>query len=646
MQGAFRMTRWNVRESARLLLRGSSWFTAIFQAALISASLLFAWLLRFGFALPYRRVLFVSAPILVVIRLVAVARFGLLHGWWRYTSVRDAVDIAKAVTVGSAAYYLVMRYVVAAGFPRSIYVLEAILTAGALAGVRLASRILFESARQDFTSSKRVALIGGGIAAQTILRDIETPGSGYRVVACVDDDATKIGMKIQGVPVLGTVDQLPQILERNPCDEIFIAAPSATNAQMQRIVSICRRTGLRFRTIPALRDIIGGRIGVDQLRDVNLEDLLGRDPVQIDLAAVEKRVRGKVVLVTGAVGSIGSELCRQIQGFAPAKLVCVDQSETGIFYLERELENRKCAAKLVFCVADVGDSVRMRAVLREHRPEIIFHTAAYKHVPVMETNVHVAVKNNVFALLSLLEIAEEEQCRAFVLVSSDKAVRPTSVMGATKRIGELILSCRPAGQMQCVAVRFGNVLGSSGSVVCVFKEQLRRNQPLTVTHPEIRRFFMTTREAVSLVLDAFAVGAHGDILVLDMGEPIRIATLARTLAELSGKNGAQPTIRFTGLRPGEKLYEELLYSSEKVLPTASQKVRKVRGPSLEWPGLATQLEELRNSLSGHSVASIRAQLQKIVPEYSFPAVGSEAGSDAQPALAEGDRHLVRATAAT
>jgi FlaA1/EpsC-like NDP-sugar epimerase len=628
-----------------MLLRGSSWFVAMFQAGLISASLLLAWLLRFGFSLPHRRLLFISAPLLILIRLAAVARFRLLHGWWRYTSVSDAVDIAKAVTLGSAAFYFTIGFVLGiVGFPRSIYILEALLTAGMLAGVRLLSRILAESARQDFTSSKKVVLIGGGFAAQTILREIERPGSAYRAVACVDDDPTKIGMKIQGVPVLGTVDQLSQILERHPADEIFITVPTATSSQMRRFVSVCQKTGVKFRTIPVLQDVIGGRIGVNQLREVNLEDLLGRDPVQIDLAAVEERVRERVILVTGAAGSIGSELCRQIQQYGPAKLVCLDQSETGIFHLQRELENREPRTDLVFCVADIGDCVRMRAVLQAHRPEIIFHAAAYKHVPVMEANVHEAVKNNVFSLLSLLEIAEEQRCKSFVLISSDKAVRPTSIMGVTKRVGELILSCKPANDMQCVAVRFGNVLGSSGSVVRVFQEQLRNNQPLTVTHPEIRRFFMTCREAVSLVLEAFATGANGDILVLDMGESVRIATLARTLAELSAKSDAQPNIQFTGLRPGEKLYEELFYPAEAVLPTASQKVKKARGAPLEWSTLASQLEELRVSLTIDGAAPVRAQLKQIVPEYSYRT--SEQATSAQDTSSTKEHRLARATAGT
>ncbi len=294
---------------------------------------------------------------------------------------------------------------------------------------------------------------------------------------------------------------------------------------------------------------------------MNLEDLLGRDPVQIDLGAVRKRIEGRVVLVTGAAGSIGSELCRQILEYWPATLLCVDQSETGIFYLEQELSKLAAAGKVVFCVADVGDAERVSKIFAGYRPEAVFHAAAYKHVPVMERNVEEAVRNNIFALTGLLEIAEEHGCGSFVVISSDKAVNPTSMMGATKRIGELITASRPNNGMRCVAVRFGNVLGSNGSVVPLFQEQLRKDEVLSITHPDIKRFFMTGREAVSLVLQAFTIGEGGDTLALDMGKPVRILDLARKLIVLSGRSEREVSIRFTGLREGEKLKEELYYAA-------------------------------------------------------------------------------------
>jgi FlaA1/EpsC-like NDP-sugar epimerase len=349
-----------------------------------------------------------------------------------------------------------------------------------------------------------------------------------------------------------------------------------------------------------------------------LEDLLGRDPVQIDLDAVHREIVGRTVLVTGAAGSIGSELCRQILDYGPARLICLDQNETGLFFLRLNLIQHKNGSQLVLRVADICDSERVSALLSEFTPEVIFHAAAYKHVPMMESNVQEAVKNNVLALIGLLDLAAAAGCKGFVLISSDKAVNPTNVMGATKRICELIISSRPPNGMRCVSVRFGNVLGSSGSVIPVLKRQLRNHQPLTITHPEIKRFFMITPEAVALVLQAFAIGDHGDILVLDMGESIRILDLARSLIRLSGKFEHDVQIQFTGLRDGEKLEEELFYSHEQVLPTSCGKIKRTTGTLKDWHGLCRQLEELRLSMSVDGVAPIRAKIKEIVPEYSLP----------------------------
>jgi FlaA1/EpsC-like NDP-sugar epimerase len=373
---------------------------------------------------------------------------------------------------------------------------------------------------------------------------------------------------------------------------------------------------MKFKTVPSLGDIIDERINVSQFRDVRLEDLLGRDQVEIDLKSIRKQIESQVVLVTGAAGSIGSELCSQILQYRPDKLVCLDHNETGIFYLQLELSKRENGNHIVFCVTDVGDRDRMNNLLAEHKPRIIFHAAAYKHVPMMETNVYEAVKNNVFALLSLLEIAELNGCPSFVLISSDKAVNPANVMGATKRLGELIISCRPAGFMRCVSVRFGNVLGSNGSVVPIFQKQIRDNQQLTITHPDMTRFFMTTHEAVSLVLEGFAIGNHGDTLLLDMGEPVRILDLARTLIRLSGKSEREVGIRFTGLRDGEKLFEELSYPAEEIHPTSSPKISQIRGTPHRGQDLKRHLGQLNTAMSGNRAAAIRAKMKEIVPEYT------------------------------
>lgn len=602
----------------RLLLRRKAWFIGLFQAWLITCSLVAAWLLRFDFSLPYRRILLWGLPVLLMARIVTLACFGLFRGWWRYVGVRDGVDILKAVAAGSLLFWITMRFVLRlTAFPHSIYVLEALLTVGLLVGVRLLSRMLAESMREDISSCKRVMLIGAGAGAQTILREIRRPGSGYVAVGCLDDDRSKLGIRIHDVPVLGTVDELPSLTSSKSADEVLIAVPSAAGTQMSRFVGICNEAKIRFRTVPALKDIIAGQVTVSQLREVSLEDLLGREQVQIDLASVRRQIADRTVLVTGAAGSIGSELCRQILRDGPARLICLDQSETGLFFLHLDLGRQSTDAELAFCVADICDSERVRSLLLEFRPEIIFHAAAYKHVPMMELNAHEAVKNNVLALATVLNLAEEAGSKSFVLISSDKAVNPTNIMGATKRIGELIISSRPTKRMRCVSVRFGNVLGSSGSVIPVLKEQLRNHQPLTITHPDIKRFFMVTHEAVALVLQAFAIGDHGDILVLDMGEPVRILDLARSLIQLSGKSEQDVEIRFTGLREGEKLKEELFYEHEKVLPTSCDNIKRTNGSLRDWSKLCRQLEELRASLALNRTGPIRSKIKDIVPEYAF-----------------------------
>ena len=621
--------------------RHRTFFTVTLQAALVLCSLALAWFLRFDLSLPYRLLFVSTAPLLILIRLAALGRFGLFHGWWRYAGMNDVMEILKAVALGSVAFFLLLYVVLGnRSFPRSVYVLEALLTAGLLAGARLAIRALREFVRSDLQSSRRAVVIGAGFASQMILREISREGSGYVAVACVDDDPSKLGLRIHGVPVLGTVDQLPLILKDQPADEIFIAVPSATGAQMERFVSICEQTGLKFKTVPTLRELIAGQVSISQLRDVNLDDLLGREPVHLDLEFVEREIRDRVILVTGAAGSIGSELSRQILAYEPATLICLDQSETGLFYLQLELAKLQSSSRLVCRVADVGDAQRMHYLLRKLRPEVIFHAAAYKHVPVMEENVQEAVKNNVLALQDLLEMAEDSGCSSFVLISSDKAVNPTNVMGVTKRIGELIVACRPRRGMRSVSVRFGNVLGSNGSVVPILQEQLRNGQKLTITHPSVQRYFMTTREAVSLVLQAFAVGGAGEILVLDMGQPLRVLDLAHRLARLSGKMEGEVPISFTGLRPGEKLYEELFYPSEEVLRTQCPKVRKVRSHLVTWHHLERQLNELRDSLYLDGDAPIRAKLMDIVPEYSSPVPRSSS-----PSVRGGEEDGARAAAA-
>ena len=602
---------------AKTLLAKNAWFIGAFQALLTLTALVLAWLLQFDFTLPNRFLLLGAAPLLILIRMTFIARFGLLHGWWRYTGLSDALDVVKAVFAGSVIFVLSMRYVFRIlAFPPAVYVLEPLLTAGALIGVRALSRLLAESFRQDLTSSARVLLIGAGVGAQTVVRELRRPASEYSPVGYVDDDPSKVGLKIEGIPVLGIVERVPELVNSHAIDEVLIAVPSASSKQMQRFVDLCELAKVKFRTVPALRDVIAQRVSLSDFRQVELEDLLGRDPVQIDLESVRAAIRGNSVMVTGAAGSIGSELCRQILEFEPRTLTCVDQNETGMFFLEQELLRHNRGSEIRLQVADVRDRRRMECIFDQDPPRTIFHAAAYKHVPMMETNAGEAVQNNVFGLLSLLGVACERDSKTFILISSDKAVNPCSVMGATKRICELIISHQPTNGMRCLSVRFGNVLGSNGSVVPVLQEQLRKGEALTITHPDMTRFFMTIHEAVSLVLQASLIGEKGDTLVLDMGRPVPILELARTLIRLSGKNEEDVPIQFTGLRQGERLSEELFYEAEDVSPTSFPNIKKARGTDQDWSELSRRLDDLNATLFAGTSDRTLAKIKQIVPEYS------------------------------
>jgi FlaA1/EpsC-like NDP-sugar epimerase len=588
----------------------------VVQVALIALAAVFAWLLRFEFTFPQPRVFLFALPLLMAMRLLAMSRFNLFHGYWRYTGMSDALDIAKAVALGSLGFLIAERWIVGAtSFPISVYFIEAILTACALGGVRMLSRAFMQRVQvhANGIGSKTVVVIGAGCGAAMLLREL--PRSGYTVLALVDDDAAKAGVRLHGVRVAGKIADLDEVVRCYGPEELMIAIPSATGEEMRRITERCQETGLRFRTIPGLADLIHGTVTVDQLREVNLEDLLGREPVEFNLESVRRKIAGRVVMVTGAAGSIGSELCNQLLMYGPAKLVCVDQAETPLFHLQRA--HSRPGTRAVYCVADITDSARMRELIEEHDVRAVFHAAAYKHVSLMEENLQEAVKNNVFGLLSLMEVAGQMGCEDFLLISSDKAVSPTSFMGCTKRIGELIVSSRPSAQMRSVSVRFGNVLGSQGSVIPLFQEQIRTHRQITVTDPNVTRYFMTIPEAVSLVLQAFAIGGKGDILVLDMGKPVRILDMAKTLIRLSGIPVEKVKIVFSGLRPGEKLFEELFYDFEGRSATGAQKVLRTQSRPTSWPELQAQLKALHAECATASSDRIRSKVKEIVPQYQW-----------------------------
>ena len=601
-----------------MLLRLRFWFILAFDTILFAASLIGAWLLRFEFTLPHRDILFAALPILVLMRLAALGRFKLLRGYWRYTGISDIADIVKATALGSLGFLVIERWLLGIkAFPISIYCLEALLVAGGLCGARLFSRMLAQSVRGAWRgrSEKTAIIVGAGDAAERLLNDL--PRCGYMAVGLVDDEPAKIGGRIHGVSVIGSIDDLPRLVRKRAVEEVLIAIPSATGRQMRRITALCEESGARFRMIPGMSDLINGKVTAEQLRDVKLDDLLGREPIHFDLQAVLQQLTGKVVMVTGAAGSIGSELCAQLLYYKPSKLVCLDQDESALFFLEQKIGDAAAKVCAEYCVADVADRQRMKGLISAAGVDVIFHAAAYKHVPMMETNTSEAVRNNVLALMSLLDVAEQCGCADFLMISSDKAVNPTNVMGCTKRVCELIMAAKPNSKMRRVSVRFGNVLGSQGSVIPVFQEQIRKQGIVTVTHPDITRFFMTIPEAVSLVLQAFTIGKHGQILVLEMGKPIKIVDVARTLVRLCGKSEDDVEIVFTGLRKGEKLHEELFYASESAFRTDVEKIFCTSSKLMSWPVLHEHLRELEGMVYASTDTMIREKLKQIVPEYSY-----------------------------
>lgn len=604
-----------------MLRRRRTWFIVLTQSLIFCTALVLAWLLRFDFTLPHPGMLLWAATMLMAVRWSAMYCYKLTHSYWRYTGIGDLKDLLKATFVGSLWFFTLVRCVLRVrAFPYSIYILEGMLSFLLLGGMRLCVRLVLQARTSRRAGAKvPVLIVGAGAAAELLLRELERMN--YVAVGLVDDDPGKQNTKIGGAPVLGKIDQLAVLAHSRGACEILIAIPSATGEQMLRITNFCAGAGVPFRAVPGLADLIEGKVTISELRQVNLDDLLGREPVRLESNEVRAKLSGRVVMVTGAAGSIGSELCKQIVRCMPKKLICVDRAETPLFNLQQS-SLATAAVDAVYSVADVTDRERIRRLLLEHEVNAIFHAAAHKHVPLMEANPYEGIKNNVFGLLDLVEIAEECGCEDFLLISSDKAVKPSSLMGCTKRLGEMIVGSRRQTGMRCVSVRFGNVLGSQGSVVPLFQEQIRTSGCLTVTDPQMTRYFMTIPEAVSLVLQAFTVGEHGNILVLDMGEPLRILDLAKTLIRVSGKTENDVRIVYTGMRPGEKLYEELFYDSEVRLPTSLAKVMRAQSPLPAWQVLRRRLQELQMIAYGQDPKRIRAKLKQIIPEYQWEPVGS------------------------
>lgn len=600
------------------------------DALALGTALFCAYLLRFEFqpgAADWQRFLF-QLPILIPYQLTALYFFGVYRQIWRYTSLPEAKTLFQAIWAAAlplvALRVLLFELFAVGSISLSIIILDAALASGALLGLRVLRRIIYEQFQKNSTlvvvNKKPVFLIGAGRAGVKMLAEIKARGDfELEVIGFLDDDPLKRGAVINGVPVVGTINDLPLLAKEFPLDHVIVSIASASPETLKRIVSVCESIPLKARTIPGMHEVLQEKVTVSRVRDIQIEDLLCRPAVELDSRPIETFIKNKRVMVTGAGGSIGSELVRQLLRYSPESIILVERSEYALFLIERELAELPIKVEIKPIIADVGDRERMASVFRRHRPEVVFHAAAHKHVPLMEANVAEAAKNNVLGTEAVADLAGRFGAEAFVLISTDKAVNPTSVMGATKRVAELIVqNLNQKYETRFLAVRFGNVIGSTGSVTTIFREQIRRGGPVTVTDREMERYFMTISEAVSLVLQAGAIGAGGEIFILDMGEPVKILELAEKAILLAGlKPGVDIKIAFTGARPGEKLFEELQTDLEKLAKTRHPKI--FIGKIAPYPPaqVAEMLKTINDLCQREEDEKIRRFLSCSLPEASL-----------------------------
>ena len=579
----------------------------------------FAYLLRFNFELPPSYIVELRQTLLWVVplQLVIFWRFNLYRGIWRYASTTDLRRIFLSIVLSAAAIPLVfwmlrLNLVV----PRAVLVINPLLLILLMGGSRFVYRLWKEQGLYGALKlhGEPVLVLGAGDAAASLAKDL-SKSSDWRLVGFLDDNSAYHGGTLNGVRVLGGLDSLPEWAKRLGVSQTIIAMPSSSHQQRKRAIQLCNQAHLKALTVPSFDDLMSGKVAVSQLRAVELDDLLGRDPVVLDNAGLHGLLNCKVVMVTGAGGSIGSEICRQVAHFTPAKLVLFELSEFALYTIEQELQQTFPEMNLVCLVGDVRDAARLDEVMQQHKPGVLFHAAAYKHVPLMERhNAWQAIRNNVLGTWTVARAAQQHGVAKFVMISTDKAVNPTNVMGASKRLAEMVCQgLQPSGSTRFVMVRFGNVLGSTGSVIPKFRAQIAQGGPITVTHPEITRYFMSIPEAAQLVLQAGLMGQGGEIFVLDMGEPVKIVDLARDLIRLSGYTEDEIKIVFSGLRPGEKLYEELLADNERTLPTTHPKLRIAQASRADAAWLAQLLEWV--AAASMPDDAVRAALTYWVPEY-------------------------------
>jgi FlaA1/EpsC-like NDP-sugar epimerase len=605
------------------------------DAGLLVAAFLLSYLLRFEGQVPVKewKSFNITVFCIIPLKLIVFMFFGLYRGMWRYTSLVDLLNVLKATLISSVIIVLAILFIYRfEGFPRSVFIIDGFLTFIFIGGIRITIRLLLSEKESGLyflfhspfskgkitKPKKRLLIIGAGDAGEKMLREIrDNPRLNYDVVGFLDDDPNKKGMRIHGVPILGTIPRIHDMAYRDEMDEILIAVPSASARQMRRIIEACEGTGLKSRTTPGIGELIDGKISFKTVREVSFEDLLGRDPIDLDMKSIGDYLTDKVVLVSGAGGSIGSELCRQITQFRPKNLILFDKTENSLFHIEMEFRQH---FPKTFITPVLGD-VKFRSYLNQHfahyRPQVVFHAAAYKHVPVVELNPSEAIYNNIIGTRNIVEASHQLGVERFIMISTDKAVRPTNVMGATKRVSEMITSCYAlSNPTKFVSVRFGNVIGSEGSVVHLFKKQIERFGPVTVTDPEITRYFMTIPEASKLILQAGALGEGGEIFILDMGTPIKIVDMARDLIKRSGfKPEVDIEIKFIGLRPGEKLHEELITEGEGIVRTPYDKIFVLKGDSCDLNWLNQKIDELVKLANAQDASGIKSKLKEIIPEY-------------------------------
>ena len=604
--------------------REKRWGLALTDVLLLNLALGGAFALRFEGNIP---IVFTSnfLYIALFVTLVRVASFwhlGVYQGVWRYVGMSDLVTILKAISLGSIIILAATWTVVPGlGYPRSVIIIEWLGDVMLIGGIRMAFRLWSQGRHKASLKDKvcsRVLIVGAGDAGEMVARQmLAHPEYGYQPVVFADDDPLKQGKKIHGITIGGGRKDILKLVKQKRADTIVIAIPSAPGPVVKEVVEQCRQAKLKFKIVPGIKEIIEGEVSINQIRDIELEDLLRRPAINVNLEEIAGYLSGKTILISGAGGSIGSELCRQIATFNPGKLLLAGKGENSLYHIASELALKSKTLKLETLICDVADASRVDQIFKQYKPEVVFHAAAHKHVPMMEQNPGEAVKNNIFGTKTLAGAALANSCERFVLISTDKAVNPTSVMGATKRISEkVIMSLNGKGQTKFLAVRFGNVLGSSGSVVPLFKKQIAAGGPLTVTHPDMERYFMTIPEAVQLVIQAGAMGQGGEVFVLDMGQPVKIVDLAKDMIKLSGLSpDADIKIEFTGLRKGEKLYEELLTAEEGTTATKHAQIFMVKGRHARIKELPKLLPRLYQAALTGDEGKVVAAIQKVLPGF-------------------------------